>query len=116
MPICRPARGYRFTIRPHRGANVAVRQILSQVNVISTRWHCAEIADMLWRLGESTHTVKGGVMSSQGENDAVTEAWTHAVLDALEAADQNTRLEVARILCPLGFEIVQVEVINVLQH
>jgi hypothetical protein len=55
-------------------------------------------------------------MSSQGENDAVTETWTHAVLDALEAADQNTRLEVARILCPLGFEIVQVEVINVLQH
>ena len=71
---------------------------------------------MLWRLSESTHTVEGGVMSSQGENDAVTEAWTHAVLDALEAADQNTRLEVARILCPLGFEIVQVEVINVLQH
>ena len=64
---------------------------------------------MLWRSVESTHTVKGGVMSSQGENDAVTEAWTHAVLDALEAADQNTRLEVARILCPLGFEIVQVE-------
>jgi hypothetical protein len=45
---------------------------------------------------------KGGTMSSQGEKDAVIEAWTYAVLDALEAADDNTRLEVARILCPHG--------------
>jgi hypothetical protein len=59
---------------------------------------------------------KGGTMSSQDENDAVTEAWTYAVLDALEAADDNTRLEVARILCPTGFEIVQVEATNLLKH
>lgn len=55
-------------------------------------------------------------MSSQGENDAVIESWTYAVLDALEAADDNTRLEIARILCPMGFEIVRVEVINLLKH
>jgi hypothetical protein len=48
-------------------------------------------------------------MSIQSEYDAVTEAWTHAVLDALEAADENTRLELARILCPAGFQIVQAE-------
>jgi hypothetical protein len=59
---------------------------------------------------------KGGTMSSQGENDAVIESWTYAVLDALEAADENTRLEIARILCPMGFEIVRVDVINLLKH
>jgi hypothetical protein len=46
-------------------------------------------------------------MSIESEYDAVKEAWTHAVLDALEAADETTRLEVARILCPAGFEIVE---------
>jgi hypothetical protein len=55
-------------------------------------------------------------MSIQNEYDAVTEAWTHLVLDALEAADENTRLEVARILCPAGFEIVQAEPIKSPRH
>ena len=55
-------------------------------------------------------------MSIQSEYDAVTEAWTHAVLDALEAADENTRLELARILCPAGFEIVQAEPTNGPRH
>jgi hypothetical protein len=50
-----------------------------------------------------------GVMSIQDESDAVTKAWTYAVLDALEAADEGTRLEIARILCPAGFEIVSTE-------
>ena len=53
---------------------------------------------------------RGGVMSAQREDDAMTKAWTYAVLDALEAADENTRLEMVRILCPAGFEVVQVEV------
>jgi hypothetical protein len=55
-------------------------------------------------------------MSAQGENDAMTKAWTYAVLDALEAADENTRLEVVRILCPAGFEVVQVEVAEARTH
>ena len=45
-----------------------------------------------------------------GKNDAIKKAWTYAVLDAVEAADENTRLEIARILCPAGFEIVEIEV------
>jgi hypothetical protein len=52
---------------------------------------------------------RGGVMSTWGEDEAMTKAWTYAVLDALEAADEDTRLEIARILCPAGFEIVQLE-------
>jgi len=55
-------------------------------------------------------------MSIQRECDAVTEAWTHAVLDALEAADESTRLEVARILCPAGFEIVEAGPTNGRRH
>jgi hypothetical protein len=55
-------------------------------------------------------------MATQGENDAMTKAWTYAVLDALEAADENTRLEVARILCPPGFEIVQMEFAEAAKH
>jgi hypothetical protein len=55
-------------------------------------------------------------MSIQNEYDAVREAWTHAVLDALEAADENTRLEVARILCPAGFEIVEADPANGQRH
>jgi hypothetical protein len=47
-------------------------------------------------------------MSTPDENDAIKKAWTYAVLDAIEAADENTRLEIARILCPAGFEIVEV--------
>jgi hypothetical protein len=80
-----------------------------------TRWYCVEIADMLRRLVEVAHT-RGGVMSIQSEYDAVREAWTHAVLDALAAADETTRLEVARILCPAGFEIVQAEPANGSRH
>jgi len=49
-------------------------------------------------------------MSTRDENDAMKKAWTYAVLDAVEAADENTRLEIARILCPAGFEIVEIEV------
>jgi hypothetical protein len=76
-----------------------------------------EITDRLQRLVDCADPQgKGGMMSSQDENDAVTEAWIYAVLDALEAADDNTRLEVARILCPMGFEIVRVDVINLLKH
>ena len=48
-------------------------------------------------------------MPNQDELDAMTKAWTYAVLDALEAADENTRLEIARILCPAGFVIVPTE-------
>jgi len=55
-------------------------------------------------------------MSIQSEYDAVREAWTHAVLDALQAADEDTRLEVARILCPAGFEIVQAAPANGPRH
>jgi hypothetical protein len=51
----------------------------------------------------------GGVMPDQDEFDAMTKAWTYAVLDALEAADEKTRLEIARILCPAGFVIVPAE-------
>jgi hypothetical protein len=47
-----------------------------------------------------------GVMRNQDDGDAVTKAWTYAVLDALEAADEQTRLEIVRILCPAGFVIV----------
>jgi hypothetical protein len=57
-----------------------------------------------------TCKVGGGVMSNPEKNDAVKKAWTYAVLDAVEAADENTRLEIARILCPAGFEIVEIEV------
>ena len=49
-------------------------------------------------------------MSTPDENEAMKKAWTYAVLDAIEAADENTRLEIARILCPAGFEIVEIEV------
>jgi hypothetical protein len=50
----------------------------------------------------------GGVlMLSPDESDAMKKAWTYAVLDAVKAADENTRLEIARILCPAGFEIVK---------
>jgi hypothetical protein len=48
-------------------------------------------------------------MPDQDELDAMTKAWTYAVLDALEAADATTRLEIARILCPAGFVIVPTE-------
>ena len=52
----------------------------------------------------------GGVlMLSPDESDAMKKAWTYAVLDAVKAADENTRLEIARILCPAGFEIVEIE-------
>src|SRR6266853_6502873 len=53
---------------------------------------------------------RGGLMSTPDENDAMKKAWTYAVLDAVKAADENTRLEIARILCPAGFEIVEIEV------
>jgi len=48
-------------------------------------------------------------MSNPEKNDAMKKAWTYAVLDAVEAADENTRLDIARILCPAGFEIVEIE-------
>jgi hypothetical protein len=52
----------------------------------------------------------GGVlMLTPDESDAMKKAWTYAVLDAVKAADENTRLEIARILCPAGFEIVEIE-------
>jgi hypothetical protein len=54
----------------------------------------------------------GGAMPDGSESDAMTKAWTYAVLDALEAADEMTRLEIARILCPAGFVIVPTEAIE----
>ena len=51
-------------------------------------------------------------MPDQDELDAMTKAWTYAVLDALEAADDKTRLEIVRILCPAGFTIVPTEVME----
>jgi len=52
----------------------------------------------------------GGVlMLTPDESDAMKKAWTYAVLGAVKAADENTRLEIARILCPAGFEIVKIE-------
>jgi hypothetical protein len=54
----------------------------------------------------------GGVMPDQDELDAMTKAWTYAVLDALEAADEKTRLEIVRILCPAGFVIVPAEMME----
>jgi hypothetical protein len=48
-------------------------------------------------------------MPNQHDHDAMTEAWTFAVLNAAEAADDETRLEIARILCPAGFMIVPTE-------
>jgi hypothetical protein len=45
-------------------------------------------------------------MPDQDDLDAMTKAWTYAVLDAAEAADEKTRLEIARILCPAGFVII----------
>lgn len=51
-------------------------------------------------------------MPDQDESDAMTKAWTYAVLDALEAADATTRLEIARILCPAGFMIVPTELME----
>jgi hypothetical protein len=51
-------------------------------------------------------------MPDQDELDAMTKAWTYAVLDALEAADEKTRLEIARILCPAGFVIVPTEMME----
>jgi hypothetical protein len=55
-------------------------------------------------------------MSTQTKKDAITKAWTYAVLDALEAADEHTRLELARRLCPAGFQIVQLEMSRALKH
>ena len=52
-------------------------------------------------------------MPDQDELDAMTKAWTYAVLDALEAADEKTRLEIVRILCPSGFAIVPAEAMEV---
>jgi len=51
-------------------------------------------------------------MPDQDELDAMTKAWTYAVLDALEAADEKTRLEIVRILCPAGFAIVPTETMS----
>jgi len=55
-------------------------------------------------------------MPNQDELDAMTKAWTYAVLDALEAADDKTRLEIARILCPAGFAIVPTESMELLRQ
>jgi hypothetical protein len=49
-------------------------------------------------------------MMGEIKSDATTQAWFDAVLDALVAADEMTRLGIARILCPTGFEIVADEV------
>ena len=110
--------GYRFTIRPHRDPNVALYRLseisFGPANVIFDtlvlRRNCGHAA----ACGGGAN--RGGVMSIQSEYDAVREAWTHAVLDALQAADEDTRLEVARILCPAGFEIVQAEPANGPRH
>jgi hypothetical protein len=48
-------------------------------------------------------------MPDQDDLDAMIKAWTYAVLDAAEAADEKTRLEIARILCPAGFVIIPTE-------
>ena len=69
----------------------------------------AEIGDAPARQKSRTRG-GGGAMPDQG--DAMTKAWTYAVLDALEAADETTRLEIARILCPAGFVIVPTELME----
>jgi hypothetical protein len=43
------------------------------------------------------------------ELDAMTKAWTYAALNALEASDATTSLEIARIVCPAAFVIVLIE-------
>ena len=48
-------------------------------------------------------------MLTPDESDAMKKAWTYAVLDAVKAADENTRLEIVRVLCPAGFAIVEIE-------
>jgi len=48
-------------------------------------------------------------MLTPDESDAMKKAWIYAVLNAVKAADENTRLEIARILCPAGFEIVEIQ-------
>jgi hypothetical protein len=48
-------------------------------------------------------------MPTLDELDAMTKAWTYAALDALEAADATTSLEIARIVCPAAFVIVPIE-------
>jgi hypothetical protein len=55
-------------------------------------------------------------MATQRETDAMSKAWTYAVLDALEAADENVRLDIARILCPAGFVIVRAELTTTRKH
>jgi hypothetical protein len=55
-------------------------------------------------------------MPDQDELDAMTKAWTYAVLDALEAADDKTRLEIVRILCPAGFVIVPADAVEPPKH
>jgi hypothetical protein len=52
------------------------------------------------------------VVPDQDESDATTKAWTYAVLDALESADEATRLEIVRILCPAGFVVVPAELVE----
>lgn len=69
----------------------------------------AEIGEMAARQKSRTRG-GGGAMPDQG--DAMTKAWTYAVLDALEAADETTRLEIARILCPADFVIVPRELME----
>jgi hypothetical protein len=68
----------------------------------------AEIAAAPARQVLRTRVVEGW-MPDQDELDAMTKAWTFAVLDALEAADEKTKLEIVRILCPAGFVIVPTE-------
>jgi hypothetical protein len=43
------------------------------------------------------------------ELNAMTKAWTYAALDALDAADRTTSLEIARIVCAAAFVIVPIE-------
>jgi hypothetical protein len=48
-------------------------------------------------------------MSIQREFDAVTEAWTMRSWMLLKLPMKTRDWEVARILCPAGFEIVQAQ-------
>jgi hypothetical protein len=63
-----------------------------------------------------TRMVEVGVMPNQDELDAMTKAWTYAVLDALESADEKTRLEIVRILCPAGFVVVPMDSVEPSKH
>jgi hypothetical protein len=95
---------------PLSGAHGGVlRALVRGTPNCATDFTLAEIADGPGATSTEYARGGGGVMPDQDDVDAMTKAWTYAVLDALEAADEKTRLEIVRILCPAGFVIVPAE-------